>query len=86
MGSKPPSKPGCQKQGLTAKDQLHERIAGLERENDRLRRSERAAVAYIRGKVDQMLHVLGTVPLRQEELDDDTLLQLDPIGIISDYQ
>ncbi|OQX20377.1 MAG: hypothetical protein BWK76_01380 [Desulfobulbaceae bacterium A2] len=84
MRNKPPSTPDCQKHGPDAKDQLHERITRLERENDRLRRSERAAVAYIRDKVDQMLNVLGTVPLRPEELDDDTLLQLDPIGIISD--
>ncbi|OQX19937.1 MAG: hypothetical protein BWK76_02895 [Desulfobulbaceae bacterium A2] len=67
-----------------ATELLRRRIAQLEQENANLRRSERAAVEYIRHKVDQMLQVLGTIPLRPEELDDNTLLQLDPIGIISD--
>lgn len=39
---------------------------------------------YIRDKVDQLLTVMGTLPLRPEELDDDTLIALDPIGIIAD--
>jgi len=40
--------------------------------------------AYIRAKVNQMLTVMGTLPLRAEELDDETLVELDPIGIICD--
>ena len=40
------------------------------------------AIRYIRQKIDQMLVVMGTLPLRQEELDDDTLIALDPIGIV----
>jgi diguanylate cyclase (GGDEF)-like protein/PAS domain S-box-containing protein len=43
-----------------------------------------AAVLYIRAKVDQLLTVMGTLPLRPEELDDATLLELDPIGIVAD--
>lgn len=39
--------------------------------------------AYIRDKVDQFLLVMGTAPLRPEELDDETLLDLDPLGIIA---
>ena len=39
---------------------------------------------YIRAKLDQLLTVMGTLPLRPEELDDKTLLELDPIGIVSD--
>lgn len=39
---------------------------------------------YIRDKVDQLLAVMGTLPLRPEELDDDTLITLDPIGIIAE--
>ncbi|MBI5017093.1 MAG: PAS domain S-box protein [Deltaproteobacteria bacterium] len=43
-----------------------------------------AALRYIREKTNQLLGVMGTVPLRPEELDDHTLLDLDPIGIVSD--
>lgn len=41
-------------------------------------------VGYIRAKTDRLLQVIGTIPLRQEELDDDTLLTVDPIGIVSE--
>ncbi len=44
----------------------------------------RATVGYIRSKVDQLLTLMGTLPLRPEELDDSTLLELDPIGIVAD--
>jgi diguanylate cyclase (GGDEF)-like protein/PAS domain S-box-containing protein len=42
------------------------------------------AIRYIRAKVDQLLALMGTLPLRAEELDDDTLIELDPIGIVAD--
>lgn len=42
------------------------------------------AITYIRAKVDQMLTLIGTLPLRPEELDDKTLIDLDPIGIVTD--
>jgi PAS domain S-box-containing protein len=45
---------------------------------------EQEAFAYIREKVDQLLTVIGTAPLKPDELDNDTLIHLDPIGIISD--
>ncbi|RJX24079.1 MAG: PAS domain S-box protein [Desulfobulbus sp.] len=45
---------------------------------------EEEAFGYIRDKVNQMLTVIGTFPLKPDELDDDTLIQLDPLGIISD--
>lgn len=38
---------------------------------------------YIREKVNQLLLVMGSSSLKPEELDDDTLLDLDPIGIIA---
>ena len=41
-------------------------------------------IRYIRDKVDQLLSVMGTLPLRAEELDDSALLSIDPIGIIAD--
>lgn len=46
--------------------------------------TKQEALEYIRAKVDQLLKVMGTQPLRPEELDDETLLELDPIGIIAD--
>jgi PAS domain S-box-containing protein len=58
--------------------------ADLLRENDGLRKKHAAAMQYIRRKVDQLLTVMGTSPLRPEELDDNTLIELDPISIISD--
>jgi PAS domain S-box-containing protein len=66
-----------------APDDPGDELQRLREENARLVAKEREAIQYIRGKVDQMLTVIGTVPLQQDELDDDTLLQLDPIGIIS---
>jgi len=41
-------------------------------------------IKYIRAKTDRMLQVMGTVPLNPEELDDETLLTVDPIGIVAD--
>ncbi|MEJ2725273.1 MAG: hypothetical protein P8175_11655, partial [Deltaproteobacteria bacterium] len=38
---------------------------------------------YIRDKVNHLLSVMGTKPLCKEELDDNTLIELDPIGIIA---
>jgi diguanylate cyclase (GGDEF)-like protein/PAS domain S-box-containing protein len=46
--------------------------------------SQQEALRYIRAKIDQLLTVMGTLPLRPEELDDETLIALDPIGIIAD--
>ena len=46
--------------------------------------TQQEALLYIRAKVDQLLAVMGTQPLRPEELDDATLLELDPIGIVAD--
>ncbi len=56
----------------------------LLREIEELRQRHAAAMQYIRRKVNQMLTVMGTAPLRPEELDDTTLIELDPIGIVSD--
>jgi two-component system phosphate regulon sensor histidine kinase PhoR len=56
----------------------------LTRTNEELREKERTVVTYVRRKINQLLLVMGTLPLRPEELDDQTLLDLDPIGIIAD--
>ena len=49
-----------------------------------LREKYANATQYIRRKVNQLLTVMGTAQLRPEELDDATLIELDPIGIVSD--
>ena len=67
-----------------AKTNLTQEIQRLRRENQELRDKEKTAIDYIREKVNHLLLVMGTLPLKPEELDDDTLLALDPIGIISD--
>lgn len=41
-------------------------------------------IRYVRDKVDQLLTIMGTLPLNPEELDDETLIALDPIGIIAE--
>ncbi|MDF1614335.1 PAS domain-containing sensor histidine kinase [Desulfurivibrio dismutans] len=54
-----------------------ERLAALEADNQRL-------IGYIRAKTNHLLQIMGTQPLQYDELDDKTLLDLDPIGIIAD--
>jgi PAS domain S-box-containing protein len=49
----------------------------LKKNNERLNR-------YIREKVNQLLSMMGTRSLDPAELDDDSLLEIDPIGIIAD--
>ena len=49
-----------------------------------LREREKALSTYVRQKTDQLLEVIGTLPLRTEELDDETLVQVDPIGIVAE--
>ena len=49
-----------------------------------LRGKYATATQYIRRKVNQLLTVMGTAQLKPEELDDKTLIELDPIGIVSD--
>jgi len=51
--------------------------AALQESNDRL-------VLYVREKINQLLSMMGTRPLDPAELDDDTLLDIDPIGIIAE--
>jgi PAS domain S-box-containing protein len=56
----------------------------LQQEVRELREKYANATQYIRQKVNQLLNVMGTAQLRPEELDDATLIELDPIGIVSD--
>lgn len=39
---------------------------------------------YVREKTNQLLNVIGTLPLKPEELDDASLLSIDPIGIVTE--
>ncbi|HEY9078772.1 PAS domain-containing sensor histidine kinase [Magnetovibrio sp.] len=41
-------------------------------------------ISYVRDKVNQLLGIMGTLPLKPEELDNDTLIALDPIGIVAE--
>jgi two-component system phosphate regulon sensor histidine kinase PhoR len=45
---------------------------------------EQKAFRYIRSKVNQLLEVMGTLPLGPEELDDETLLDTDAIGTVAE--
>ena len=63
---------------------LQQQLEQLRGERDRLLRLEQDVIGYVRAKIDQLLKVMGTLPLRPEELDDETLLALDPIGIIAE--
>jgi PAS domain S-box-containing protein len=58
-------------------------INDLLQENNALRNNHLVAVDYIRDKINQMLKVIGTAPLKPEELDEKHLIGLDPLGIIS---
>jgi PAS domain S-box-containing protein len=62
---------------------LAAQINTLLQENKILHHDHRVAVDYIRAKINQMLKVIGTAPLRPEELDEKHLIELDPLGIIS---
>ena len=55
----------------------------LRQENEQLRSRLAFKNDYIRNKTNELLEVMGTKPLRPEELDVDALLELDPLGIIA---
>lgn len=63
---------------------LRAEVERLRAENAALRQRDSAFNHYLRNKVDQLLGVVGTLPLRAEELVDAELIAFDPIGIISD--
>ncbi|MBA3014808.1 MAG: PAS domain S-box protein [Proteobacteria bacterium] len=51
--------------------------------NRQLTAENQNASTYIRNKVNQLLTVMGTLPLQPEELDDKSLILSDPIGIVA---
>ncbi|WP_305043983.1 two-component system sensor histidine kinase NtrB [Geoalkalibacter sp.] len=48
-----------------------------------LRTANQAYARYIRDKTNQLLEMMGTRTLQPEELDDQALIELDPIGIVA---
>lgn len=62
--------------------ELFAELATLRDENRRLTAELRHSNAYIRDKVNQLLDVMGTKPLREEELADESIRDFDPLGII----
>ena len=65
-------------------EQLEALVAQLEAENLGIQQHDKELRNYIRQKTDQLLKVIGTLPLKPEELDDETLLSIDPIGIVTE--
>lgn len=70
--------------GTDAPIALQREVAALRLENSRLKETLQRRNGYIRGKVNHLLNVMGTKPLREEELDDDSIQEFDPLGIIFD--
>jgi signal transduction histidine kinase len=64
--------------------ELRTEVALLRRENAQLRETLLHKNDYIRAKINQLLDVMGTKPLREEELDDHSIQEFDPLGIIFD--
>ncbi|SEA01299.1 PAS domain S-box-containing protein/diguanylate cyclase (GGDEF) domain-containing protein [Desulfuromusa kysingii] len=64
--------------------ELQTDLGQLRAENKSLKQREQELHKYIRAKTDQLLTVIGTLPLKPEELDNATLISVDPIGIVGD--
>lgn len=57
-------------------------IEQLRFDNEQLRKNLSAKCSYIRQKTNELLEIMGTKPLLPQELDDENLVELDPLGII----
>ncbi len=68
----------------TDEPQQQTTVAQLLLENAELEANDQELRSYIREKTNQLLSVIGTLSLRPEELDDETLLSVDPIGIVTE--
>lgn len=69
--------------GLAPNQNKERELAILRAENERLRQENDRAFAYVRSKVDALLSVIGTKSLLPEELDNHSLVEFDPIGIVT---
>lgn len=67
---------------LARKAEERSELALLRAENARLAAVNREVMGYVRGKVNDLLGVIGTKGLSPEELDDNGLIEFDPIGIV----
>lgn len=63
---------------------IDEELKRLRRENRELLRLREDLSRYLRAKIDQLLVTMGSKPLDTTGLDDRALLELDPIGTVSD--
>lgn len=69
---------------IPSREELLAESASLRQENAELHATLQRRDTYIRDKINQLLNVMGTKPLREEELEADTLQEFDPLGIIFD--
>jgi two-component system NtrC family sensor kinase len=73
---------------LKKRDRKKARIGGKSnsRSKGKVRdeKSVKLLYKYIRDKVNQLLEIMGTKPLREEELDEKSIIEFDPIGIIAE--
>jgi len=69
---------------IPSREELLAEAASLRQENAGLHATLQRRDTYIRDKINQLLNVMGTKPLREEELEADTLQEFDPLGIIFD--
>ena len=72
-----------QSQNIVRKAEERSELELLYEENARLVKINREAFDYIRSKVNCLLEVVGTKSLRPEELDNHSLIEFDPIGIVA---
>jgi len=56
---------------------------GMQAKAGMSRSDEKRLKEYIREKINQLLVIMGTKPLDTEMLDDNTLIEFDPIGIVA---
>ncbi|HZV82934.1 MAG TPA: ATP-binding protein [Geobacteraceae bacterium] len=69
---------------IQQEEELLAELEALRRENGILKETLQRRNNYIHDKINHLLNVMGTKPLREEELDDDSIQDFDPLGIIFD--
>ncbi|MEW6739891.1 MAG: ATP-binding protein [Nitrospirota bacterium] len=66
------------------KTRRHDNHTHISAGSEDMERKNRILLQYIKEKVNQLLQIMGTKPLRDEELNDESLIAIDPIGIIAE--
>jgi len=66
------------------KTRRHDNHAHISAGSEDMERKNEILLQYIKEKVNQLLQIMGTKPLRDEELNDESLIAIDPIGIIAE--